>query len=164
MEVVGLLSLSSMLATTPENGGGTETDTDTNKDKPAEEQYYIVNGLENSDERCVIIPKTYNGKTVIGIGDNAFKDNTNIEEIVIPSTITTIGKNAFSGCTNLVYVYYQGLNGGWQKITIGEGNEILSSDKLCFYSETEPVNMDYVFWHIENDKPVLWEAAWSPNY
>lgn len=40
-------------------------------------------------------------RTVVSIGDNAFKDNTQITEIVIPDSIKSIGASAFSGCTQL---------------------------------------------------------------
>ena len=36
------------------------------------------------------------------IGDGAFKGNTTIEKIHIPSSVTRIEYNAFSGCTNMV--------------------------------------------------------------
>ncbi len=41
------------------------------------------------------------GKMVTKIGDSAFEDNTNLESIDLPDTITVIGKRAFAGCTNL---------------------------------------------------------------
>lgn len=39
--------------------------------------------------------------TVENIGDNAFTDNTSIEEIIIPGSVTEIGESAFEGCQNL---------------------------------------------------------------
>ena len=38
---------------------------------------------------------------VTEIGDEAFMNNTTIEEIVIPDTVVVIGKRAFAGCTSL---------------------------------------------------------------
>lgn len=52
----------------------------------------------------VIIPPTYEGKTVLQIGASAFSGATNITSMTIPSTVTIIGENAFYGCTNIVSV------------------------------------------------------------
>lgn len=43
----------------------------------------------------VIIPSTYNGKPVTGIGWNAFKNNTSIKKVIIPNGVTEIGMYAF---------------------------------------------------------------------
>lgn len=42
---------------------------------------------------------------VMTIGDNAFKDNENIIEVLIPDSVTRIGNSAFSGCKNLQKVW-----------------------------------------------------------
>lgn len=49
----------------------------------------------------IVIPETYNGRTVVAIGDRAFYANQMINKIVIPRTVLSIGQNAFSGCLNL---------------------------------------------------------------
>ena len=48
----------------------------------------------------------YNGKSysVTEIGDNAFKNNKKIKTVTIGSSVKTIGKSAFSGCTALTSV------------------------------------------------------------
>jgi hypothetical protein len=39
---------------------------------------------------------------IVGIADNCFKNNTGMNgDIIIPDTVTRIGKSAFEGCTNL---------------------------------------------------------------
>ena len=45
---------------------------------------------------AVSIPKSYKGKPVTKIGDNAFQYCGNITSIVIPATVTAIGYSAFS--------------------------------------------------------------------
>lgn len=47
------------------------------------------------------IPATANGYTVVSIGDNAFKNQTDLVKVVIPSSVTNIGVSAFEGCTAL---------------------------------------------------------------
>lgn len=49
----------------------------------------------------VAIPSTLDGKTVISIGNEAFKSATGITEITIPSSVKEIGYSAFENCTNL---------------------------------------------------------------
>jgi len=52
----------------------------------------------------VDIPSTINGKPVVVIGDNAFKDNITITSVVIPRSVTTIGSFAFQGDAALASV------------------------------------------------------------
>ena len=54
----------------------------------------------------IVVPSTINGKTVTEIADNAFYwgnayGDTEVKSITLPSTIKTIGKEAFWGCSNL---------------------------------------------------------------
>ncbi|MGI6471707.1 MAG: leucine-rich repeat protein [Candidatus Methanomethylophilaceae archaeon] len=53
-------------------------------------------GLSNN----VTIPDKISGKIVSSIGERAFY-NKSLTEIIIPNTVGSIGKEAFSGCTNL---------------------------------------------------------------
>lgn len=43
--------------------------------------------------------------TVTKIAEDAFKGNTELTEVTIPGTVTTIGAGAFEGCTNLKAIY-----------------------------------------------------------
>ena len=74
-------------------------------------------------------PVTY---TVIGITDEAFQGEAQLEEIIIPSTITSIGKNAFSGCTGITKVTFHGTKEEWEKIYIQDGNECLTDAAITF--------------------------------
>ena len=51
----------------------------------------------------VIIPSTIDNKPVIAIGANAFYNYSNVTDITIPSTVASIGTDAFSytGLTNI---------------------------------------------------------------
>ena len=57
-------------------------------------------------EQIEVGGKTYK---VTAIAANAFKDRTNLVEVIIPKTVKTIGNGAFSGCTRL------------KKVTMGSG-------------------------------------------
>ena len=66
---------------------------------------YSVWGIGTATDTNIIIPSTYNGKPVIEINKDAFKDCTNIKSVTIPSSVLDIGSNAFSGCTSLEIVF-----------------------------------------------------------
>lgn len=51
----------------------------------------------------VVIPSDRN---IMMIGEDAFKDNDTITEIIIPKSVTSIGKSAFENCTALTKIYF----------------------------------------------------------
>ena len=55
----------------------------------------------NSASGEVIIPSTYEGKSVTSIADSGFQGNHEIEHVVIPNSVTSIGDFAFYGCSSL---------------------------------------------------------------
>lgn len=65
------------------------------------------------------VPDKINGIEVVEIGTGAFKDNSFVQEIVLPDSITRICSEAFSGCSAL------------KKITLGSNLNVLG-DK-AFY-------------------------------
>lgn len=64
-----------------------------------------VSGIGDYKDAYVIIPeKSPSGDVVTAIEDGAFFENPNIIAVQIPSTVMSIGKMAFGGCSALVYV------------------------------------------------------------
>lgn len=55
----------------------------------------------NGSDKEVTIPAYINGKEVTEINDYAFLLCNSVEKIIVPSTVTTIHTNAFSGAGNL---------------------------------------------------------------
>ena len=55
----------------------------------------------NGSSSSVLIPDTVEGMKVTEIGEGAFENNTTLESIDLPDSITVIGKRAFKGCSNL---------------------------------------------------------------
>ncbi len=53
-------------------------------------------------DTMVVVPQTIGDVTITGIGANAFKGNKTIESIILPSTVKTVGANAFQNCTALL--------------------------------------------------------------
>lgn len=73
-------------------------------------------GYSGSDAfHKVTVPSEIDGKTVVRIGDEAFKDNNAITGVILPDTVTEIGGFAFAGCDYLTDVQFSA-----NLVTIGE--------------------------------------------
>ena len=82
---------------------------------------YFITGYNGANTN-LIIPVTYNGKPVTSIDKYAFYGYNNdniITSIVIPDSIASIGKGAFSWCTNLTSVYISNLE-AWCNMDFGD--------------------------------------------
>ena len=71
-----------------------------------------VTGI-TSDATEVVIPTTLGGYAVTAIGEKAFENKANITAIYIPRSVTSIGANAFGGCTGLSNITYDGTLVQW---------------------------------------------------
>lgn len=58
----------------------------------------IITKLNNDQYTSVVIPREIDGKSVVGIGTEAFMDKSKIQKIIIPDGVKSIGNFAFSGC------------------------------------------------------------------
>ena len=64
-----------------------------------------VTGFENVNFQANInVPEQIGDFKVLSIGDNVFKNQTNLKSITVPDTVKSIGDNTFSGCTNLASI------------------------------------------------------------
>ncbi len=81
---------------------------------------YKVSGRNFSGSQ-VVIPSTFMGKPVVEIDQDAFGGNRNIERVVIPKTVKTIGDEAFMYCHFL------------KEIVFEEGSELTSIGDSAFY-------------------------------
>lgn len=73
---------------------------------------YEVTGYNGTATEAVI-PSTHEGEDVVRIADGAFKGNTSVTSVTIPVTVIEINGEAFSGCTALTEVVYQGTLRQW---------------------------------------------------
>ncbi len=71
-----------------------------------DENGYIVTGRKTTYYELVDIPATHKNLPVVGIAENAFS-NSNAVRVIIPTSVKTIGKGAFSGCNKLVSVNFK---------------------------------------------------------
>ena len=90
-----------------ENVRGSIADYSSSSDFQFEIDYYyeavtIIKYLGTA--ATLVIPEELNGCTVTSIGSNAFSGCTSLNRVVIPDSVTNIGTNAFKGCSELTSV------------------------------------------------------------
>ena len=66
---------------------------------------YAVSGIQG-DASVIVIPETYEGKSVISVKSFAFDGNEKITYVYIPTSVVNIGNRAFSNCPNLATVEF----------------------------------------------------------
>ena len=62
---------------------------------------------ENNTETTLEIPSDIDGVNIVSIGENAFKNNTNLTKVTLPTSITNIKNDAFNGCLALTEINLQ---------------------------------------------------------
>ncbi|MBR5173878.1 MAG: leucine-rich repeat domain-containing protein, partial [Clostridia bacterium] len=86
------------------------------------ETYSIVGSDNRARMNTIDIPETYNGLPVTVIADSAFKGNSGLQTLSIPSSVKTIGSSAF----------YQQLN--LETVTFAEGSNLETIGSKAFYN------------------------------
>ncbi len=100
-----------------------------------EEDFYDINSSGYitgywGTEVDLIVPSKIDGKTVKGVGTNAFKDDTSIRSVSLPSTATKINVSAFEGCTALESVTGTGITSVEMNAFKDSSISIFSFDKV----------------------------------
>ena len=88
---------------------------------------YAVSGFKgNAGVSSVIIASRYEGCPVTQIGSSAFTNNSIIETVLVPYTITTISSYAFTSCTKLKSIKFVNKYGWrvYQSNTSADGEPI----------------------------------------
>ena len=105
------------------------------------------------------------------IAAKGFTKFENLEAIVLPATVKTVGQNAFEGCQKLTTVYFLGTEEEWGTVKLAEteikdkdGKEpiettpnYLTTCTVYFYSEEEPTALGN-YWHYVDGTPTQWEG------
>ncbi len=97
----------------------------------------------------IVIPDS-----VTTIRDYAFRSCTSLTSIVIPDSVTSIGEQVFSYCTSLASVFYKGTLE--QGKNLFESSLISKSTTVFYYSETQPIDTTYEYWHYVDGEPTPW--------
>ena len=64
--------------------------------------------------------------------DNLYLNGSLVKDLVIPDSVTSIGYEAFRGCSSLTTVNYKGTQEQWGQISIGYDNEELTSATINY--------------------------------
>ena len=100
-------------------------------------RFYIKNSNNEYEEVTeIVIPDT-----ITSIGKYQFYGFTNVTKITIPNSVTSIGSEAFYGCSSLTDVYYEGTLEDWCKISFGSG----SSNPMYYASHFYIKNSNKVY-------------------
>ena len=108
-------------------------------------KYIVTNYTGN--ESLLEIPASVNGKAVVGIGSNAFKNKT-FAIVLIPSSVTEISANAFVN-TDISELKIEGnttireraFNGGTLETVLAYGNVIVETD--AFHTSAAIEELDF---------------------
>ncbi len=92
---------------------------------------YSVTGIGTCADTDIVIPNTYEGLPVTGIGNSAFTNCYNITSVTIPDSVTSIGNYLFRNCFKLTSIIVDETNTAYQSI---DGN---------FYSKDGTVLIAY---------------------
>lgn len=81
---------------------------------------WTVTDIGTFTGESLIIPSTYQGKPVTGIGREAFSGCDGITSVTIPASVKEIDDCAFDGCTSVAKVFYKGQATEWYAIAFGD--------------------------------------------
>ena len=92
---------------------------------------------DNAFRNCTNLTSVTIPDSVTSIGDRAFRDCNSLTSMMIPDSVTSIGDRAFSYCGSLTDVYFGGTEAEWNAITIGDYNDDLLNARI-HYTYDEP--------------------------
>lgn len=94
---------------------------------------YYVTGI-NDQTAEIVIPSKYNGKTVIGIAEDAFRRNKNLTKVTLPTTLKYVDASAFLEATNLMTINLENVesigNKAFASCFGGKGDVVLTLNKI----------------------------------
>lgn len=113
------------------NSGRVEEETDVSEFEYKEEDGKIVITVHTGPSTDVVIPAQIDGKDVVAIGRQCFKNESKLTRVICPETLITIGEQAFINCTSLSEI---SLNEGLQEIGVQAFLPCYSLEKVDFPS------------------------------
>lgn len=110
---------------------------------PQDDGTYVVGGGNAKYMKKIVVPEKYRGGDVVALEENAFKDFSRLETIVIPNSVKEMRKGIFAGCTSLTtismpcseYTY------SFQWLCLDASITSISSDEECFLPPVSTINI-----------------------
>lgn len=59
-------------------------------------------------------------------------------------------------CDNFTSIYYYGTQEQWNHVSIEANNDKLLNATIYYYSESQPLDTTYMYWHFVDDELVSW--------
>lgn len=112
-----------------------------------DEDGIVITGYDGGAEE-ITIPKSAGGRNVIRIAGYAFDEDCSLKRIIIPDSITGIGKKAFYN-SNIREVYYMGSEEQWEAIYDSSDDRYVR----VYYNYTDDesyINEDYSYYVLED--------------
>lgn len=78
-----------------------------------------ITGVTDFTGKELILPDTLDGYTITAIGENAFANKSAVTTVYIPKSVTKLESKAFSGCSSLTNITYQGTTAQWNMVQKG---------------------------------------------
>jgi hypothetical protein len=91
---------------------------------------------------------------VIDLG--AFYGCSSLTFVTLPRSLKLIENSAFDKCPALNSVYFLGTVDEWNAITIQDDNESLTNANRYYYSDTQPTDKTYNYWHYVDGVETPW--------
>ncbi len=91
--------------------------------------------FDDKELREVIRSITIKNNSVAEIGDGVFRDLKKLEKVRIGDSVTSIGANAFAGCSRLYDVYFTKPAAGHSALKIGTDAFVTTGDHLTFHGD-----------------------------
>lgn len=91
--------------------------------------------FDDKDLREAIKSITIKNNSVEEIGDGVFRDLENLQRVRIGDSVTSIGANAFAGCSQLYDVYFTKPAAGHSALKIGTDAFVTTGDHLTFHGD-----------------------------
>ncbi|MBR6916705.1 MAG: leucine-rich repeat protein [Clostridia bacterium] len=68
---------------------------------------------------------------VAGIGPSAFANFESLENVSLPTTLTTVGQLAFANCAAITRAIYAGSETQWERVFVDDGNDCMTTALEC---------------------------------
>lgn len=120
--------------------------------------------FNDADLRAVIRSITIKNNSISTIGDSVFRDLENLKKVRIGDSVTSIGANAFAGCSKLYDVYFTKPADGYEALKredIGENAFVTTGDHLTFHGD---IVEGYGPFELAKDKDNLLRDPDRPNF